>query len=534
MSWWQITFGALAGLVLFLFGIEHFSREIQAVAGERFRTLLGRLTKRPLSGALLGAVTTMIVQSSSATTVIAVGLVDAGTISFAASLGVIFGANVGTTVTAQLVALKLTHFAPFFVVAGFATSLFGRRYRFFGRPIFYFGLVFLALSLVSDAIAPLRENPDVPRLLGRFSSTAPGLLAGFVFTVVVQSSSVTTGLVVLLTEANVLNVEQAIPMLLGANLGTTTTALLGSARMSLHARRAALAHTVFNVGGVLLFLPFLGPFADLVRHVGGDPARQVANAHLMFNASTAVVFLALLPLVRRVVERLVSGDEEEILFETRYLQEPPPKSTREALEQVEHELGHLFDVTARLFDSAMVLTATPSPQLFRLVDKLEALNDFLDRRIETALLQLSKRALEPATAERVVMWIRVSNELEQLGDTASDVADIARELERAHPRLPDSTRAGLIEVNAVLKQSFDILAERFPGIDSSIAERVKRNQRHLRNVINTKYEGHVRRLAREEQYHGTLLVDALSKVESASNRLREIRKQLESPSMIQG
>jgi phosphate:Na+ symporter len=532
MSLWQIVFGALAGLVLFLYGIEHFSTEIQTVAGDRFRAWIGKLTKSPLRGAVLGAVTTMVVQSSSATTVIAVGLVNSGIISFAASLGIIFGANVGTTVTAQLVALKLTSFAPVFVVLGFAVSLVGGKYRFLGRPVFYFGLVFLALALVSDAIEPLRNDPRAPELIARFASVPLALAAGFVFTAVVQSSSVTTGLVVLLADAGVVSIVQAIPILLGANLGTTTTSLLAASRMSLHARRAAVGHLMYNAGGLLLFLPVLEPFAELVTDLGGGSAQQVANAHLIFNGLAAVVFLAAVRPLTWAIEQLVKGEEEEILFVTRSLGDRLPEDVPAAFALVEDELRNLYGVTGRVFDAALALIQDPTPRARRLVEKLEGLNDFLDERIEAALLELSARSLSSGDAAHVLKLVRVSNQLERLGDAGAQVGALADVVEESRARLSVASKSDLHEANAGLQRIFAALEPGFPELTADTAEAAKRHQRALRKIINETYARHVQRMATEERYPGAAVVDALSTIESASSQLRELRKQLESPTEI--
>ena len=355
---------------------------------------------------------------------IAVSLVDAGSISFRGSLGIIIGANVGTTVTAQLVALKLTAFAPVFLVAGFAVSLVGRRYRFLGRPLFYFGLVFFALELVSEALGPIKDDPATAQLLSHFTSLPAALLAGFLLTVVVQSSSVTTGLVILLANAGLVSLGEALPMLLGANVGTTSTSLLATSKMSLHARRAAIAHLIFNLGGVLLFLPFLTLLEGAVARLGGSVDQQVANAHLVFNVTCAAVFLALVRPFATVVTRLVSGDEEEILFQTRHLPAILPREDAEAFLLIEAELAHLFDVTRRLYERVLGLLREPTEAASRHVEKLEALNDYLDQRIESALLELSRHELTSEQAHRIVQLVRVSNGIEQLGDTGAAIGHL--------------------------------------------------------------------------------------------------------------
>lgn len=532
LATWQIGFSVLAGLVLFLYGIEHFSGEIQAISGERFREWLGRFTRNPLRGALLGAVTTTVVQSSSATTVIAVSLVHAGTISFAGSLGIIFGANVGTTVTAQLVALKLTSFAPLFLVLGFAISLFGFRIRVLGRPLFYFGLVFFALALVSEALEPIRNDPRLVELLARTSSVPLALLAGLLITVLVQSSSVTTGLVVLLASSGLLSLDQSIPILLGANIGTSSTALLAAARLDLHARRAAVAHTLFNVCGALLFLPLLAPLARLVSTVGGSASQQVANAHLVFNVSCALVFLILVRPFAHLVRRLVPGTESEILLETRVLPQTLPDDNEEAFRLVQEELRHLIEITRRLFAEAAGALARPSRDQARLVERLEGLNDYLDERIELALLELSQREIDDVQARRVVQLVRISNVLERLGDTGAELGAFgAADARGGHP-LPSGADVDLQEVTEHLDRSFALIEDAFPNITEEQSAAHRAEQSGLRRLINRKYALHLQRLAESSAYAPAAVVESLSLVEGASSQLREIRKQLESPVQI--
>ncbi len=247
----------MAAIVLFLFGLKEFSREIQNVGGDALRAWLGRLTRRRWQGVVLGALATAIVQSSSAVTSLAVALVDAGTISFKSSLGILLGANVGTTSTAWLVSLKLTSIGPFFIVLGTVLSALPTRWKILGKTTFY-------------------------------------AAAGLVITAVVQSSSITTGLAILLVQQGMLAATAAIPIVIGANIGTTSTGLLASLNMKKTARRTALANLVFNTIGVALFLPFLAQFSTAVVEHSGSPGMAVAWAHLIFNLVMTIVMLVLL------------------------------------------------------------------------------------------------------------------------------------------------------------------------------------------------------------------------------------------------
>lgn len=282
----------ILGLIfVFLFAIKKFSRQIENIAGEKFKYYLTLLTKTPLRGTALGAAITSVIQSSTATTLLLVGLVDAGLISFTNSLGVVFGANIGTTITSQLVAFRILYVAPFIVVAGFLwerLNLPGKRY---GRPIFYFGLAFLCLMLVSELIKPISSSPEFLSLIGRIDNILIAVVAGFIITIVFQSSSVVAGLVILLASQNILNFDQALGIILGSNIGTPITALIASSIMNKSAKRTALAHFLYNFLGVVLFLPLLRPFSLLIEYIGGPMANKVANAHLIFNLTIAVVFL---------------------------------------------------------------------------------------------------------------------------------------------------------------------------------------------------------------------------------------------------
>ncbi|MFA7302483.1 MAG: Na/Pi symporter [Candidatus Paceibacterota bacterium] len=306
-----IVIPVLTLVVIFLFGVQKFSKQINQAAGEGFKRLLGQVTATPLRGVALGALFTAAIQSSTATTIILIALVDKSVLSFASSLGVILGANIGTTITSQLVAFHVTNIAPYFVLIGFLVTYFGRSYKHLGKPIFYFGLIFFSLSLIALYIEPVKEAPELLALFSNITSIYSAIAVGLIFTAIIQSSSVTSGLVVLLVGAGLLNLEQAIGVMFGANIGTTATALLASFPLSYKARRVATAHFLFNVLGVLCFLPFVGAFIALVRSLGGTTTQVVANAHVIFNLISAGVFLLVLRPFETLVTKVVPAREVE-------------------------------------------------------------------------------------------------------------------------------------------------------------------------------------------------------------------------------
>lgn len=520
----ELAFAIVPGLILFLYGIEHFSREIQRIAGEKFRSLLSKVTETRAGGALLGAAVTATIQSSTATTVIVVGLVGAGIIPFMQSVGIIIGANVGTTVTGQLVALKLTAFAPFFILLGFLLSIFGREYKVLGKPIFYFGLVFFGLTLISEGIEPVKNDPAIVEIFSSLSDIFIALAAGILFTIIMQSSSVTTGIVVLLVGSGLLSIYQGIPLIMGANIGTTLTSMLASLNMDLFARRAAVAHFLFNIGGVVIFLPFLAMFADIVIDFGGTPAQQMANAHTLFNVIAAVIFLVALKPFVSAVEYLVPGKEREIIFRTKYLGDRLPASNKEAFRLIEKELGHSMEITVDMFRHSLYALKDGS-NIYMKVEKLESFNDFLDDKISDALITMSPRKLSKKEAAKTLLLVRMSNAVEQLGDLAKSLAFLREKMEDSRLHFTETALADLEQIHGQFEKNLIIVAGHVPRITDSERKSLRQNDVLLRKLITTEYEDHMIQLLKSrEAYAGATFVDAISIIETSNAKVREIRK----------
>ena len=308
MEYFQVLLAGLTAIILFVFGLDHFTAEIERISGERLRKFLATATRIPVIGVLLGALVTAAIQSSSATSVIAVSLVNSGVLSFQNSVAIIFGANIGSTVTAQLVAFKLTAFAPAVVILGFVLSMTRSRFSVFGKSIFYFGFVFFSLNLISAALGPLQDEPALVDYLVQPQNVLLAILAGCLFTALVQSSAVTTGLAIIFAQQGLISLENAIPLVMGANIGTTVTALIAIVNMDSAAKKTAISHLLFNVGGVLIALPFLIAFGGMLTEIDMAPEIMLANVHLAFNVVTTIIFLAMIKPFTRLVDKLISED----------------------------------------------------------------------------------------------------------------------------------------------------------------------------------------------------------------------------------
>ncbi len=525
-------FGLIPALILFLYGIEHFSKEIQLLTGKKFRVIIGKLTNTPVKGAFLGAIITGIIQSSTATTVITVSLVNAGILSFTQSLGIIFGANVGTTITAQLVALKLTAFAPVFIVFGFLLKVFGKRFRILGKCFFYFGLVFYALSLVSVAVEPIKSDPYVMTLFANLSNVWWALLVGFLFTAIVQSSSVTTGLIVVLGGSGLIDLRAGIPLLLGANIGTSVTALIASISLSLHSKRVAIANILFNLIGAILLLPFLGSFLLLIQNLGGNVSRQIANAHLIFNVLAAIIFLIFVKYFKLIVEKIIPGNEEEILFKTKYLEEKLPESNDETFSLIKDEIKNSMDVTLLIFSHSLEMFKKPTKTGFVKLRKLEDLNDFLDERVEDAILKVSSRELIEGEAKKTVLLVQITNTLETLGDLGKDLGNVSEDLFVKGRKLPLDSITAVTKLFTRFKTNLIKLKKTFPSWSPKLREELKGKEEEILSIVNTLYKDHLKRLQKETGYNGSSFVESISVMENAVFRLRQIRKLLEKYSKV--
>lgn len=291
MTGFSVSLSVVSAIVLFWYGLEAFSQQIQAAGAEAIRRWLSRLTGKRWLGLLTGAGAVAIVQSSGAVTSLVAALVDAGALSFRSSFGVLLGANIGTTSTGFLVSLNLTYVGSFFIILGAALSAIPTRFKLAGKAAFYFGFVLFSLDLLSLALKPLAENDLFGRLLGLSSAPLTGVLAGILVTAAVQSGSITTGLCILLVQQDLLAATAAIPVAVGANVGAAVMPLLATSRMHRNARRVAMTNLGFNVVGVALFVPFLEPFSRLMLKFASDAGMAVAWAQLAFNVTMSMAVL---------------------------------------------------------------------------------------------------------------------------------------------------------------------------------------------------------------------------------------------------
>ena len=311
ISWFLMITSLFGGLGMFLYGMEMMSDGMKIAAGNRMRSVLEKLTSNRFLAVGVGAFVTMVIQSSSATTVMLVSFVNSGLLSFVQGLGVILGSNIGSTITAQIVAFKVTDYALALIAVGAIMALFSNKdaTKNIGFVILGFGLLVYGMKVMSDTMKPLRSNPTFNSILTSFENPFMGILAGAAFTALIQSSSATTGIVITLASGGSITLEAGIPLIFGANVGTCVTALLAGLNASREAKRVAIAHVTFNLLGVGLFCFWIPTFAEFISQTSDNIPRQIANAHTIFNILATVVFIPFTPLVAKLILQYFPDEE---------------------------------------------------------------------------------------------------------------------------------------------------------------------------------------------------------------------------------
>jgi phosphate:Na+ symporter len=450
----EIIFKVLGGLGLFIYGIRIVSDGLQNIAGIRLRKFMEKISSNRFIGCGVGTIVTSIIQSSSATTVMAVGFVNAGLMTLNQAVGVIIGANIGTTVTAQIIAFKITKYSLPVIFLGTALVIFARRkrWRFSGQVFLGFGLVFFGMATMQQGFAPLKDDPFFLSLFTRFSgenflSIILCVITGAILTAILQSSSVTIGIVMALASQGLLNFPGSIALILGENIGTTITAQLASIGGNHNARRAANAHTLFNILGViciLIIFPFFVEFVTWITKTflslpypdtitdGGKPyiARYIANAHTFFNLLNALVFIIFMPILIKSVIFLSPRKKEEIedLYNIKFLDKHFIDTPSVALNQARQEVIRMGVGAHIMFND--VINSLYDRKLEKLSNwrKREDALDILQKEITNFLVKVSQGVVTPYDSKEISKLMRMTNNFERVGDAIENIAQLIEEM----------------------------------------------------------------------------------------------------------
>ncbi len=428
-----LTMELLGGLALFLFGMEQMADALKLVAGDRMRGILARLTSNRFMGVSTGAFVTAVVQSSSVTTVLVVGFISAGLMSMSQSIGIIMGANIGTTITAQIVAFKVSKFSLAFIAVGFGVVFLSKReqIRNHGRGIMGLGLVFFGMGVMGTAMTPLRTYAPFVEWMARMENPGFGILAGALFTALVQSSSATSGVVIAMASQGLISLPAGIAISFGANIGTCVTALLASLGKPREALRAAVVHVLFNVLGVLVWVAFISHLAEFVTwfspskegltgtaKLAAETPRQIANAHTLFNIANTFLFLGFVSQFARLVEWMVPDRplKEAQVVRAKFLNEELLITPAIALDRTRLELLRMGERVQAMMAGILPAILSGTREELEAIRLQDDEVDTLHGLIVTYLGQISRAKLSDAQTQELIELMQAVNALENIGD----------------------------------------------------------------------------------------------------------------------
>ncbi|MGD9677549.1 MAG: Na/Pi cotransporter family protein [Vulcanibacillus sp.] len=423
----------LGGLGIFLFGIKYMSEGLQNAAGDRLRTILEKMTSNPLMAVLAGALVTAIIQSSSGTTVIVIGLVNAGLLTLRQSIGVIMGANIGTTVTSFIIGFNISEYSLPIIALGAILLIFFKKKSInnLGQITFGFGMLFLGLRYMSEAMTPLRDAEVFLNFMQTLSDQPLlGVLTGTIFTMVVQSSSATIAALQSLAEAGAITLQQSLPILFGDNIGTTVTAALAAIGTSVAAKRAALSHVLFNIIGTIIFLPLLklGIYPYVIDLLAGnlDIKLQIAWAHGIFNISNALIQLPFITFLAYIVTKLIPGEVKEMQHGVRYLDKRLLTNPSVALGQVTKELVRMGNVAKDSLKNGIDFFLSGNEEKRKTSNQEEEIVNILDKMITQYLVKISQNSLSKKQSNQASIYLHIVNDIERIGDHAENIVELSQ------------------------------------------------------------------------------------------------------------
>lgn len=535
----ELFFSLIGGLGFFFFGMQLMSNGLKKMAGGKLKAILRMATKIPIIGILVGAAVTTLIQSSSATTVMAVGFVNAGLLVLRQAICVVMGANIGTTFTAWLVSsiavFKVTNYSLPAIGIGFVLMRFGktRKMRAFGQVILGFGLLFTGLSFMKDAFGPLKNSQFVRDTFTMLSySPILGVLVGIVFTVLLQSSSATIAIVQVLAFNGVIGLDVAIPIIIGDNIGTTVTAQMAALGTNLAARRTAMAHTLFNVIGsmYMLFFVYMGWFAKgLDFMIPGQLSAKnimfyIAVSHSAFNVINTMVFFPFIGWLERLSILLVPKKKDSIEIGTQYLERHLLETPPIALEQARKETVYMLDLANKSIESAMKGFFKNDYKEIKKIPDLENAIDNLQSEITQYLIEFSQRNLAEEETEELPVLIHNVNDIERVGDHAINIVELTeRKMEEKLP-FTDEAMGGLNfmwdEVRKMVEETREALKDK----NIEIAKHALEREEKINQLQVELKEGHVNRLSKGECKikSGIIFLDLVDNLEKIADHLTNI------------
>ena len=522
----EIAISLLGGLGLFLYGMNLMAEGLQKSAGDKLKKIVEKLTSNTVMGVLVGTVVTAIIQSSSAATVMVVGFVNAGIMSLSQAIGVIMGANIGTTVTAQLVSFKLEAIAPVALGIGIILYLFSKKEKTkeLATILLGFGILFTGMEFMKDAVKPLAEYEGFRRALIYFGEHQfLGIIAGFAITGIIQSSSASMGMLIALASQGLIPLSSALPILYGDNIGTCVTSLLSSIGASRNAKRAATMHLTFNVIGTLIFVLILNyPISALVKWLDPtDAARQIANAHTIFNVVNVLILLPFAKYIVKIVLKImpITEEESEATAATKYLDERIIQTPSIALGNTVKEVSRMGQKANKALEYSMNSLINKSMTDVEKTEKYEEHVNLLQKEILNYLLKLSKSPLNDEERNKVDLLFNTVNDIERVSDHAENISELSRLAIEKDLQFSDTALEEMNNIYSKAKENFNVALKGLEDDDKSIISKVYEIEDEVDALDKLYRKKHIERLNNGKCTidSGVLFLDLLTNLERISD-----------------
>nr|WP_207758222.1 Na/Pi cotransporter family protein [Clostridium botulinum] len=522
----------IGGLGLFLFGMKLMGDGLENVAGEKLKSILEKVTNNKYMGVFIGALVTAVIQSSSATTVMVVSFVNAGLINLMQAAGVIMGANVGTTITAQLISCKLDNIAPLFVGIGSISLLITRKkkHRDISSIILGFGILFLGMNFMSNAMKPLAESPIFSQVLILVGNNKLlGVLCGLLMTAVVQSSSATTGILIALATTGTIDMNVALPVIFGCNIGTCVTALLASASGNKTAKKAGLIHFFFNVIGVLIFVPFINPLISFIKIINPtDVARQVANAHTIFNITSTIILLPFTKYLVLLANKILPGNDsletEGAIYLDKNLLDTPIVATG----QVVNETIRMGKIAQKNIELAMKAFLIENEEYIKQVYNNEKIINTLEKEITNYLVLLSNYELPDTDSKVLSTSFHIINDIERIGDHAKNIVELATEKIDDHIIIPPDAIEEIMSMYEQTLNALTLALKCYENSDYPNAKHVKEIESKIDTYEKALRENNIKRLNQKKcsANSSTIFLDLISNLERIGDHSTNIAERV--------
>ena len=502
INWQEIAFHFLGGLGLFLYSIKTMGDGLQQAAGDRLRYYIDKYTSNPFFGILVGIGMTALIQSSSGVTVITVGLVSAGLLTLRQAIGIVMGANIGTTVTSFIIGFKLGDYALPMLFLGAVCLFFtkNRTINNIGRIVFGVGGIFFALNLMSGAMEPLKDLQVFKDYMVELSKNPIlGVLVGTGLTLLIQASSATIGILQNLYASNLIDLQGALPVLFGDNIGTTITAIIASLGANIAAKRVAAAHVAFNVIGTVICIIFLVPFTGLIQwfesFLNLAPEMTIAFAHGTFNITNTIIQFPFIGALAFMVTKLIPGEDEVVKYEPLYLDEQLIKQAPSiALGNAKKELLHLGNYAAKVFDLSYDYIINSNEKVAEKGHKTEEAINTIDEKLTRYLISLSGEALSHKESEVLTNILDSSRDLERIGDHAEALLNLNDYLQRKNVQFSE---AALEELAEIYLKTSDFVKDALESVENNDLEKAQALiERHedINNMERVLRKTHIKRL----------------------------------------